>query len=496
MNRAESATLLSSLAQQPDARRWSGLSSSRFCFDGTRPKRVGDNALHLSQADIRGSMGAAGHAQRGSVLIIVMWICFGVVALTLYFANSMSSELRAADNRVQDASARAACDGGVRYAAYLLGQLATGGTVPLATDYKAEQLPVGDAYFWFIGRDPDQKPSADPFFGIVDEASKINLNTASATMLSGLPTMTTDLAANILSWRGASNAGGAGNETYARLDPSRLVKGAPFETIDELRLVYDATIDALLGEDTNRNGALDRNEDDADQSPPHDNQDGQLLAGVLEYVTVYSSQPNTRRANVTDASPAGRNSLRTTLQQALNNQQRTNQIISRLTNSTVGSVAEFYAVSGMTADEFALVHTKLTATATGSTVKGLININTASEAVLDCIPGIGTDYASAIVSYRLAHPDVLTSLAWITQVITAPAAIRTAGRYITDQSYQFSVDVAAVGRNGRGYCREKVVFDVSSGTPRIVYRQDLTAYGWALGAQARQSLNPTQENSL
>jgi DNA uptake protein ComE-like DNA-binding protein len=286
-----------------------------------------------------------------------------------------------------------------------------------------------------------------------------------------------------------------GNETYARLDPSRLVKGAPFETIDELRLVYGATLDILLGEDTNRNGALDRNEDDGDVSPPHDDQNGQLLSGVLEYVTVYSRQPNTGRVNVTDASQQTRTRLRTIIQSAVNNPQRTAQIIRTLGTRTLGSVAEFYAVSGLTATEFQQIHTRLTAS-TGTTVQGLININTASEAVLDCIPGIGTDYASALVTYRIAHPEALTSLAWITQVITAPAAIRTAGRYITDQSYQFSVDVAAVGRNGRGYCREKVVFDLSSGTPRIVYRQDLTAYGWALGAQARQSLHSTQENSL
>ena len=495
MNRAETATLLSRFAQQPDARRWSGLSSRRFCFDGTRPKRVGDNALHLSQADMRGSMGAVCRAQRGSVLIIVMWVCFGVVALTLYFANSMSSELRAADNRVQDASARAACDGGVRYAAYLLGQLATGGTVPLSTDYQATQLPVGDAYFWFIGRDPNQKPTADLFFGFVDEASKINLNTASATMLAGLPTMTSDVAANILTWRGASNAGGAGNETYARLDPSRLVKGAPFETVDELRLVYGATLDILVGEDTNRNGALDRNEDDGDVSPPHDDQNGQLLCGVLEYVTVYSRQPNTGRINIAAPDLQTRQQAFNRALQALNNPPRVAQILRNLGTRPIGSVAEFYAVSGLTAAEFQQIHTRLTAS-NGATVQGLININTASEAVLDCIPGIGTDYASALVSYRIAHPDVLTSLAWITQVITSPAALRRAGPFITDQSYQFSVDVAAVGRNGRGYCREKVVFDLSSGAPRIVYRQDLTAYGWALGAQARQSLHPTQENSL
>jgi hypothetical protein len=107
--------------------------------------------------------------------------------------------------------------------------------------------------------------------------------------------------------------------------------------------------------------------------------------------------------------------------------------------------------------------------------------------VLACIPGIGTDNAANIVGYRLQHPDQLTSFAWLTQVLT-PAQVRQAGRYITDQTYQVSADVAAVSNNGRGYCRERVVFDTTSGTPRIVYRQDLTAYGWALGAQARTDL--------
>jgi hypothetical protein len=34
------------------------------------------------------------------VLIIVLWIAFGLVSLALYFANSMNFELRASDNRV------------------------------------------------------------------------------------------------------------------------------------------------------------------------------------------------------------------------------------------------------------------------------------------------------------------------------------------------------------------------------------------------------------
>ena len=42
----------------------------------------------------------AARRENASVLIIVMWICIGMVSIALYFANSMSYELTAADNRV------------------------------------------------------------------------------------------------------------------------------------------------------------------------------------------------------------------------------------------------------------------------------------------------------------------------------------------------------------------------------------------------------------
>src|SRR5438128_6708783 len=51
----------------------------------------------------------------GSVLIIVLWVAFGLVSLTLYFAHSMSLELRAADNRVAGAEAEQAIAGAARY---------------------------------------------------------------------------------------------------------------------------------------------------------------------------------------------------------------------------------------------------------------------------------------------------------------------------------------------------------------------------------------------
>jgi hypothetical protein len=69
-------------------------------------------------------------------------------------------------------------------------------------------------------------------------------------------------------------------------------------------------------------------------------------------------------------------------------------------------------------------------------------------------------------------------------VVTALAT----GDFITTHSYQFTADIAAVGAYGRGYRRVKFIFDVSNGAPIILYRQDLSRLGWALGEKARETL--------
>jgi len=455
--------------------------------------------------------------QRGSVLVVVLWICLGLVTLTLYFARSVDSELQAAANRVGEVEARQAVAAGIRYAAYILNNYAIDGVVPNSgivpdptQDYYSAALPVGDEtgapQFWFIGRDRNNPPSSQPVFGLVDESSKLNLNTTTAAMLEALPmiNMNSDFASAIVSWRTRQpqSGGGAANNLYSTLDPARLNKGAAFESTDELRLVYGATLDLVLGEDTNRNGALDPNEDDGDQSPPHDNQDGLLQPGMLEYVTAFSSQPTTTvagsaRFNVTTltaTNPSAQATLRRTMTgKGISAGAAANYIRNVLSVRPARaptSVADFMLMSRMSAADFALMHTSLTA---GTAAQGLVNVNTASAAVLACIPGIGPDNAQNLVSYRLANPAALTSFAWLPNVLSA-GLIRRAGPYITDQSYQFSADIAAVGRNGRGYCREKVIFDTSKGVPRVIYRQDMSSYGWALGTQIRQALKTARTN--
>ncbi len=143
----------------------------------------------------------------------------------------------------------------------------------------------------------------------------------------------------------------------------------------------------------------------------------------------------------------------------------------------------------MTAAEFALISTNLTATE-GAYVTGRVNVNTASAAVLACLLEGDVAVAEMLVNYRQSNPDELTSIAWVADALRQnyPEALQTlaARDVLTTQSYQFTADVAALGPFGRGYRRVKFVFDTSSGSPVIVYRQDLTHLGWALGPEVRQ----------
>ena len=219
-------------------------------------------------------------SQRGWTLIIVMWIAFGLVSLTLYFASSMSFELHASDNRSSMLAADHAIDGAMRYVNYVLSSQLTNGTVPDPSTNLCQAVPVGDSHFWLIGRGDDQSYQEQMTFQLVDEGSKLNLNYATSNMMVGMPTppMTQDLLMGILDWR--STNGGAYLSYYSTQRPPYQQKGGQFETTDELRMVYGATMDALVSDDINRNGVIDPNESDSHHAS--------ITSGLLDYFTVYS----------------------------------------------------------------------------------------------------------------------------------------------------------------------------------------------------------------
>jgi hypothetical protein len=150
------------------------------------------------------------------------------------------------------------------------------------------------------------------------------------------------------------------------------------------------------------------------------------------------------------------------------------------------------APSNLSADDFALIANKICVT-NGVYIYGRININTASATVLACLPGIkdNPSLAQTLVSYREANPDKLGSVAWVVEALgtsnTSTLNALRAVDCITTQSFQFSADIAALGPHGRGYRRVRFVFDTADGTPKVVYRKDLSHLGWALGKDVRQA---------
>ena len=435
-------------------------------------------------------------SRSGSVLIIVLWVAFGLVSLALYFAQSMSFEMRAADQRAAAIEADQAIAGAARYVTNILGRLEEPGQVPILTSYRSEAVPVGDATFWFIGRSDAQSGQATsqnandiPAFGLKDEGAKLNLNVATLEMLEALPRMTTELAASIIDWRDSNDEvtdGGAESMTYLRLNPPYSCKNTNFESVAELRMVNGAYLDLLYGEDANLNGILDPNENDGDVATPLDNRDGRLDFGMFEYLTIYT------KASAQGTNVSNRQQLGELLSERLG-AARANQVLAALNGPqaaiATNSVLGFYLASGLSREEFQPIEGMLV----GPNVVGLVNVNTASEAVLGCLPGIGTTNAPTLVAYRKANTAPReNSMAWVIDAMDR-GALTQAARWLTGRTYQFTADIAAVGHHGRGYRRVQMVFDTSSGTPIVQYRQDLTHLGWSLGRRVRETLQLAKE---
>ena len=384
----------------------------------------------------------------GAVLIIVLWIAFGLVSVTLYFGRSMFFEYKGANQATAGAQAEQANNGALRYFFYTLNNaLEEEGDFPSELIMQTEQIQIGQATVWMLGRSGETVTLTDPHFGVIDECAKININTAPFEVLELLPTITPEFAAAIVDWRDEDDdvtENGAEALMYSLQSLPYGCKNAPFETVEELRLVYGATVEMLYGEDTNLNGVLDPSENDGMQTPPLDNQDGILNFGILEHVTIYSKMLAEEESEDMDSS---------------NNSE--NQAGNRNSQQQRGGEEE---------------------------VPFQVNVTTASAIVLACLPGMDEATAQQIVSYRLANQDSTEGLEWVSEAVDSEM-VQQALPYLTDKTQQFTVDLAAIGSNGNGYRRVRYVVDASGEAPVVLHRRDMQRFGWALGPTLLEKVN-------
>jgi len=363
-----------------------------------------------------------------------------------------------------------------------------------STSYKA--ISAGKGYFWLLR--PELGDDNTYAYGIRDEAAKVNLNTAGYEMLMKLPRMTSELAASIIDWRDEDSEvnenGGAEDNYYLLRKHPYKCKNDDFETVEEVLLVKGASLEILFGEDTNRNGVLDANEDDGDESPPDDNKNGRLDPGIYDYVTVYSREPVESGASDITTS-AGETTLSSLLGTISSLKNKTQDIQYFLNAYSFTSVLDFYAKAqdyklGLTADEFKNIESNLTSAST-ETIDGMINVNTAPKEVLMCIPDITESEAEKLIRARNADDTDTETIAWVYDVL--PKKASAIGSSITIHTYQYSADIVAASGDGRAFSRYRMVVDTKDDDFDIVYWKALKHLGWPLEPEILTKLRAGEE---
>ena len=416
------------------------------------------------------------HRIKGTVLIITIWITTILAGLAITLAWQIRTESIQVENQVAAAKAEFIASGAIEY---VKGNLSSAST---SSGSSYEQVVLGDGYYWLIK--PDLSSDRKVSFGIVDEAGKVNLNSASLEMLLKLPGMTSELAASIIDWRDRDSqvtVGGAENEHYLLLSDSYECKNSNFETVEEVLLVKGASKAILFGEDYNVNGMLDDNENDGTNSLPDDNSNGSLDMGFYNYVTVYSYEKNvdsegSERVNVSDR--RSQSKVLEVLQTVLRQDASYTAMNNIRAKQNYQNVIDVYYTSRMKYDDFEEIADKFTTTDDDELV-GLINVNTAPEEVLNCLPGLeSSDVDDLIRERERLDADEKDTILWVTKVLKDDKAVAI-GSFITVHSYQYSADALGLCGNKKAFRRYKVVIDSADGL-QTVYRKSLSHLGWPL----------------
>lgn len=366
-------------------------------------------------------------------------------------------------------------------------------------------------------------------YGITPESGKLNLNAATeeqvrqlfTPILLDLGLENADAMVNaFLDWRDDDDEprdGGAENEFYNSLQPPYNTKNGRLDTVEELLLIRGFSPAVLYGEDVNRNGILDANEDDGDVTfPYYDNGDGVLNQGIAPYVTVYAREPdvmlegNRPRINLNaDAAQIA----------ALTSQYFPDGQISGATlgfiNSLKGqqgfsfsqlkSVAELYqgadldqppgeasgagqpgalAGSPVTLEELPYLLDGFSirpVEQAQSPLIGLINVNSAAAPVLQAIPGMTPDVAASIVATRSQLDAVsLRTPAWLlTAGVCDLATFHQIAPYLTTKAYQVHIEALGYADHVKLMRRYEWIVEMIGPLAQVRYYRDLTSLGLA-----------------
>ena len=496
---------------------------------------------------------------RGLVLVMMLFILalLGILVASFAFeVNAHRAAVHATQNQVQ---LRLAAESGIQHALLILRETRHDPSVW----YDNEELFHNQVVWSMLGdearRDVDEEldrtkmtfryslVADDPLddhasvrYGITDESSKLNLNLATAEQLATLfsavlpeETEIEPLIDALLDWRDQDDElreQGAEMEHYMALDPPYTIKNGSFETVEELLLVAGFTPEILYGEDFNRNGILDPNEQDGKLTLPLDNQDDVLHRGAYPYLTVWSRDLNRSNDNLPRLDLNG--DIRE-LQEGLSeyvDEEIINYIIAARNNGTTFSspvqlLDGSYTVGGntgkgkaprggdnsdkganddantgkdgggggggsgssgppvfspVTAEDLPVLCDRTTAIRQPGQM-GLININTAPREVLRCLvnSSFSEEDVDAIIAARAnLEGEQLATVAWpLTESVISQEALASIYAQITARAQQFHIEAIGHADHLGMMVRLEAVVELRGHVPQFMYYRDLTALG-------------------
>ncbi|MEL7089101.1 MAG: hypothetical protein AAGL98_11785, partial [Planctomycetota bacterium] len=373
-----------------------------------------------------------GPARRGAAFIVALLVVTMLAGVVLIFARGMNASAGAARADVSQTQARWIAQGAIEAIRGELAEKIQLGEVPRLDVVGVQAEPMGDGLYWVIGRDLETgEPGVgaeEVAFGLVGEGGKFNLNQVFAGLdpevssafseqnvidfLRALPMNTRGLVSDINRDLAGLDFGSEAVDDPAEVpaDPASVPEERGYGTVDQTRVSLlrsegisaGAAAGEIEGEDLNRNGVLDPNEDDGDASPPADNADGRLDFGLREYLTVYSVERLTAdngqpRINVNRAGQG----LDVILED-ITTASRYNELVNTIPPARpFSNLPDFFVRSQITEDEFAQIHDQLMVEDAGlQRIAGKIDLYQASAGLLDALPGLEPGDGAAIVAAR------------------------------------------------------------------------------------------------
>jgi DNA uptake protein ComE-like DNA-binding protein len=417
---------------------------------------------------------------KGLVLVTVLWVTVVLMVIVAVLGRQSRLDTKVCRARLEGVRCKWASRAGIEKAIAILNEdtRESDCLTDLWSDNNEDFNDVFLGNCWFTVR-------------VVDEASKLNINTATKGQLLALPEMLEEIADAIIDWRDEDDnpsVGGVEGGYYENLPYGYMARNGPFRTIRELLLVKDVTEELFYGEDTNLNDQLDYNEQDGDESLPYDDGDSELDRGWIAYLTCYSYDNNkdaegNQKININEASERELTSslgISSSHAQWIVENRNYNSIGDLINNSSPRAPQ---GGSGRNSDEaqqldlqtFASIADKITVE-DSEKIPGRVNINTASDIVLAALMGGGDSAqqtAENIVAYR---ESLLYGFESIGELLDVPSmtinTFKNISDLVTTRSDVYSIRcVATADRNGpRGAKLEtEAVVDRISSPCKIYY---------------------------